>query len=123
MIRRPPRSPLFPYPTLSRSLARGHGIKANRLLAVLSALGAHAGSHAQLFKPQRAVAAAIEMNLVVVNRLEPQRLQREMFQRLKHFRAALKKDFLVVSIDVGDDFGGIGGLSPCRGGDGLHAPT
>src|SRR3989442_3833934 len=32
MIRRPPRSPLFPYPTLFRSLILGTGLRAARLI-------------------------------------------------------------------------------------------
>src|SRR5256885_15859102 len=48
MIRRPPRSPLFPYPTLFRSVAVAHGLpgaadarlERRALLAVLSGLDA-----------------------------------------------------------------------------------
>src|SRR5688572_32486638 len=42
MIRRPPRSTLFPYTTLFRSTARGDGVQVDRLRPHLDLAGRHA---------------------------------------------------------------------------------
>src|SRR5256885_11637913 len=39
MIRRPPRSTLFPYTTLFRSVYRPEGVKMNRLMQLAGAIG------------------------------------------------------------------------------------
>src|SRR3712207_7983811 len=50
MIRRPPRSTLFPYATLFRSLARGDALEAlHRLFGVMVATSGAAWSHAPWF--------------------------------------------------------------------------
>ena len=55
------------------AFARGHGIQAEGLFRGLHAFRSHTSGHFQLFKAQRAVAAAIDMNFFVVRRLQAQR--------------------------------------------------
>src|SRR5229473_3174775 len=54
------------------AFARGHGVEAKRLLGGLHALGGDFGGHAQLFKAQRAISAAIDVNFFVELRLKAQ---------------------------------------------------
>src|SRR5579864_1040565 len=63
-------------------LARRHGVKPERLVRALYAFCRDARRHAQLFKAQGAIAAAVQMNFFVVRRFEAQRAKREMLERL-----------------------------------------
>jgi UDP-N-acetylmuramoylalanine-D-glutamate ligase len=64
------------------AFARRHGIQPERLARRLHAFRGHARRHLQFFKAQRAITAAINMNLFVVRRLQAQRLERQVFERL-----------------------------------------
>src|ERR1700685_1619379 len=51
------------------TLSRRHGIQPKRLRRTLHTLGSYARGHAQLFKSQRAITAAVKMNFFVVGGL------------------------------------------------------
>src|SRR5229473_6165373 len=86
------------------AFARSHRVEAKRLLGGLHALGGDFGGHAQLFKAQRAISAAIDVNFFVKLRLEAQSTKRKMFQGLEYFGAALEQDFFVAPVDIGEHF-------------------
>jgi hypothetical protein len=87
------------------ALARGHGIEAKGLLGGLDAFGGDTGSHAKLLKAQCAIAAAIEVNLFVVDRLESQSAKGEMLESFEELGAMLEEKFFIAAVEVGDDFG------------------
>src|ERR1700738_3808566 len=70
--------------------ARGHRIEPKRLLRGLYALRSHLRGHPQFFKTQRAITAAIDLNLFVMLRLQTQSAKREMLESLQNFRPALQ---------------------------------
>ena len=82
---------LFQRQMHDATLPRGHGIQAKWLLRGLHALRGNPRGHAQLFKPQSAVTATIEMNLFVERGLEPQRAKRQMLQRFQKFGSTLEE--------------------------------
>src|SRR5216683_1770685 len=86
------------------ALAGSHGVEAKGLLGGLHALSGDAGGHAQFFKAQRAITAAIDVNFFVELRLEAQSAKRQMFQGLEYFGAALEQDFFVAPVDIGEHF-------------------
>ena len=71
----------------------------------LDAFGGHASGHLQLFKAQGAVAAAINMNFIVVGRLEAKSTKSEMFERFQDFGSAFEKNLFVFAVEVGEDLG------------------
>src|SRR5712664_1825552 len=86
------------------ALARGHGIQPEWLARSLHAFRGDARRHAQFFKPQRSVAAAIDVNLFMVSRFQPQGPEGEMFERFQYFRAALQENLFVLAVEIGEHF-------------------
>src|SRR5712691_7922600 len=86
------------------ALAGSHGVEAKVLLGGLHALSGDAGGHAQFFKAQRAITAAIDVNFFVKLRLEAQSAKGQMFQGLEDFGATLEQDFFVAPVDIGKHF-------------------
>ena len=76
------------------AFARGHGIQAERLARSFDAFGGNFGGHAQLFKTQRAVAGAVDMNFFVEGRLEAQRAERQSARWLSGLRRFVPAGFL-----------------------------
>jgi len=54
------------------AFARGHGIQPERLAGTQHAFGGNACRHLQFFESQRAVAAAIDVNFLMISRFQPQ---------------------------------------------------
>src|SRR6202040_568194 len=86
------------------ALARGHGIQAEWLARSLHAFSGNARRHAQFFKTQRAVAAAIDVYLFMESRFQPQRPEGEVFERFQKFRAALQENLFVLAVEIGEHF-------------------
>ena len=70
--------------------------------------------HAQLFKTQSAIPAAIQMNFFVKRRLQPQSAKRQMLKRFQQLSTVLQQQLLVASIQIGDHFGIASGVSGHR---------
>ena len=87
------------------ALARGHGIEAKGLLGGLDAFGGNARGHTKFFKTEGAIAAAVEMNFLVIDGIEAQGAKGEMLEGFEHFGAMFEEEFFVAAIEVGDDFG------------------
>jgi len=101
---------IFERQVHNAAFARRHRIEAERLFRGLYALGGHARRHPQLFKPQCAVTAAVEMDFFVKGGLDPQSAKRKMLERFQHFGTALEQDFLVAPIKIGNHFGLTAGI-------------
>src|SRR6267142_6140294 len=84
--------------------ARRHRVQSKRLLGCLHPLCSNLSRHAQLFKSQRPVTAAIDVNLFVVLRLQPQSAKRQVLQRLQNLRAALQQNLFVAAVHVRKNF-------------------
>lgn len=96
------------------ALPRRHGIQPERLAGSLHALRRNTRRHAQFLKPQRAVAAAIDMNLFMVSRLQPQRPKSQVFERFQNFTAVLQENFFVFAVQIGKHFRATYGTLPFR---------
>src|SRR2546430_7682240 len=107
MIRRPPRSTLFPYTTLFRSQALEHGIllearQSSRLYAVLQELGllerqAPPRRELRLTRSPHSGVEAGHMDLPV-RRLEPGEESHQLFVRVRRGAA----EFAGVEVRLGD---------------------
>ena len=86
------------------ALARRHGVEFKRLARCQHTLRGDSGRHSQFLKSQRPVARAIDLNFFVPLRFELQNAVRQVFERLQHFAAALQEQFLVRTIQVGQNF-------------------
>ena len=110
--------PLFPHSDTFRSnachilqrqmhnppLSRGHGIQRKRLPRSLHPFRRHTRRHAQLFKSQRPVARAVHMNFFMERRLQPQRLERQVFERFQNFRIVRQQNLFVPAVQVRQHF-------------------
>src|SRR5215472_3316604 len=86
------------------ALARGHGIQAEGLLGLQYAFRSDARGHFQFFETQRPVAAAIDVNFLVVGRFQPQRLEGQVFECLQNLAASLQQNLLVAPVEIGEHF-------------------
>ena len=86
------------------ALARRHGIQPEGLAGSLHALRGNTRGHAQFFKTQGAVAPAIDVNLFVEGRFQPQRPEGQVFERFQNFRASLQQNLLILAIEIGEHF-------------------
>ena len=71
----------------------------------LHALGSDARGHTQLFKTQGAVAAAVNVDFLVIRRFEAKRAKGQMLEGFQESRAVLEKQFFVTAIEIGKHFG------------------
>src|SRR2546430_7275619 len=87
MIRRPPRSTLFPYTTLFRSVAFAqHVEKARRIVPHLLAQLAQRDEFARALAHRHFLAVAVEHGELHQRNLEPARVQAESLERSLHAR-------------------------------------
>jgi hypothetical protein len=83
---------------------RGHGVQLERLARTLHAFRSHTRGHTQLFKTQRAVTSAVDVDFFVVSRFQPQRFERQVLEGLQDFRVVPQQNLFIPAIEIREHF-------------------